>query len=99
VREAATKALADLGERAAPAMRNALADKSPPETRKRLEDLLKRVETKTLSAEELRVWRAIDVLERLATPEARQVLRTLAGGAPGALRTTAAQAALERLKR
>ena len=40
--------------------------------------------------------RAAEVLERIGTPEARQVLQALAEGAPGALLTTSAQAALKR---
>ena len=99
VREAASKTLAELGEIAAPAMRKTLASKPPLETRKRLEQLVKRIDSKTLSAEELRIGRAIEVLERLHTPEARRVLKTLADGAPEALTTTEAQAALKRLRR
>jgi hypothetical protein len=99
VREAAGKALAALDSRAAPAMREALRNNPPLETRKRLEELLHRVESRTLSAEELRICRAIDVLERLATAEAREVLKVLADGAAEARTTTAAQAALKRLQR
>ncbi|HMF13831.1 MAG TPA: sigma factor-like helix-turn-helix DNA-binding protein, partial [Gemmataceae bacterium] len=100
VRESATKALAKLGEMAVPALREALRDKPSPEVRKRLEELVKRkhIGTKTLSAEELRTWRAIDVLERQATPEARELLKALADGAPGARLTEAAKAALKRLR-
>ena len=46
-----------------------------------------------------KVLGAIEVLERIATPEARQLLQTLAEGAPGALPTRQAQAALDRLAR
>jgi hypothetical protein len=46
----------------------------------------------------LRGVRAVEVLERIGTAEARAVLLTLAGGAPGRL-TREAQAALERLRR
>jgi hypothetical protein len=49
-----------------------------------------------LKGERLRAYRAIEVLERIGTPEARQLLQTLAAGAPGALLTTTAQAALKR---
>jgi WD40 repeat protein len=99
VRESATKALAELGENAAPAMRKTLTSKPPLETRKRLEDLIQRIEAKTLTTEELRTWRALDVLERIGTPEVRQVLKALADGAPGARLTEAAKAALKRLQR
>jgi hypothetical protein len=46
----------------------------------------------------LRACRAIELLERLATPEARALLEKLAEGAPGAFVTVSAQAALERLR-
>ncbi len=67
VRESATKALAELGEIAAPAMRKALANKPPLETRKRLEELIQRIKAKKMTTEELRTWRALDVLERIGT--------------------------------
>jgi predicted PilT family ATPase len=53
--------------------------------------------SRPLTDEKLRMYRAIEVLERIATPQARALLQRLAGGAPGALATTAAQAALQRL--
>jgi hypothetical protein len=49
-----------------------------------------------LSGDKLRVFRAVEVLERIGTPEARLLLQALAEGAPGALVTTSAQAALKR---
>jgi hypothetical protein len=51
----------------------------------------------TLTVEQLRLIRAVETLERIGTPEARQVLRTLAQGATGALPTCEADAALNRL--
>ncbi len=44
----------------------------------------------------LRAFRAVEVLEHLGTPEAREMLQTLANGAPDALVTRSARAALER---
>jgi WD40 repeat protein len=99
VREKATKALADFGRVAALAMREALRNKPPLETRKRLEDLLQRIDKKPRLTEELRQMRAIDMLERQGTAEARELLQRLAAGAPGAIMTTEAQAALKRLRR
>ncbi len=52
-----------------------------------------------LAGDRLREYRAIEVLERIGTPEAQKVLQTLADGAPGALTTETARGALERLKR
>jgi hypothetical protein len=97
-RDAATKELARLGYMAIPAMKKALANDPSVELRKRLEELVNRTESKALSGEELRAGRAIDVLERLGTPEAMAVLKGLADGAPGALITTSAKDALGRLQ-
>ena len=52
-----------------------------------------------MSAERLRLVRAIEVLERVGTPEAKELLRTIAQGAPGALPTWQAQNALDNLER
>ncbi len=49
--------------------------------------------------EVLRTLRAIAALERVATPEARAVLETLALGNPGAIETRDAKSALDRLSR
>jgi hypothetical protein len=63
-----------------------------------LEDLEAKAATLALSGERLRMARAIEILERIGTPEAREVLQVLASGAPGALPTVHAQAALRRLQ-
>jgi hypothetical protein len=97
-RASATKQLAELGDLAEPALCAALNDKPSLEKRRRVEDLLKRLDT-SASAELLRGVRAVEVLESLGTPEARQVLQTLAKGAAEARITREAKAALERGKR
>ena len=51
----------------------------------------------TRSGERLRVWRVIQVLEGIGTPEAQGVLKTLAEGAPASRLTQEAKASLERL--
>jgi hypothetical protein len=51
-----------------------------------------------MTGERLRLVRAIEVLERIGSVEARQVLQTLADGAPQALGTAHAQAALQRFQ-
>jgi len=101
-REKAQQALADQGEAALPELRRSLAANPSAEQRRRIEALMKLAETQPvrtepLSATELREERAILVLEMAGTAEARQTLQALARGAPGALRTTAAQAALKRV--
>jgi WD40 repeat protein len=98
-RERAEKELERLGDFAVPAMQKSLQDKPPPETRKRLEGLLARSGRPITSAERLRTLRAQEVLEHLASDEARAILRTMAGGAPGASETEDARAALQRLDR
>jgi WD40 repeat protein/beta-lactamase regulating signal transducer with metallopeptidase domain len=97
VRQEAAENLLKAGEQAVPALRKVLASRPALETRKRVEQLVDKLTSGTLSAEQLRLIRALEALERIGTPEARQVLRTLAQGAPGALPTREAQAALNRL--
>ncbi len=100
VREKATKELRKLGELAEPACRKALAARPALEMSRRLQELLDEVgqEQWRPSPEILRQLRAIEVLERLSTPEARRLLETLAAGAAGARQTREASAALQRLR-
>jgi WD40 repeat protein len=93
VRERAFSELEKVGELAGPAVRVALEKPLPLEVRRRLEKLL----DGTLSPERLRELRAVEVLDRLGTPEARQVLRELAEGTPGARLTREAKGSLDRL--
>jgi WD40 repeat protein len=96
VRSAAAKELEDLGDQAAPALRRALAGQPSAEVRKRAEALLAG-RWLVRSPEVLRRLRAIQVLERIGSPEARHVLEELAGGAPAARETREAREALQRL--
>ena len=95
-REAASQELARWRYRAEPLLRRALDEKPSQEARRRLQAIL--AEPNRPTAEDVRRLRAIAVLERIGTPEARQVLANLAGGAE-ARETHEAKAALERLKR
>jgi WD40 repeat protein len=99
VRTEATDELARLGETAVPFIRKALESNPSPEARKRLEALLAKEPWRVPTGETLRSLRAIEVLEMIGTPEAKAVLQTLAKGAAEARVTSAAQAALERLRR
>ncbi|HEY7425532.1 MAG TPA: PQQ-binding-like beta-propeller repeat protein, partial [Gemmataceae bacterium] len=77
VRERATRELSEAGSDAADALHQALASNPSTEVKRRLEDLLNRL-SKGGSPEHLRSLRAIEVLERIGTPEAIDVLRELA---------------------
>ncbi len=99
LRRKAAATLEQLGERAEPALRKTLAGSSSAEVRRQVEQLLKKLDAATLSGDQLREVRAVELLEHLATPEARQLLQKLATGAPEARLTREAKAALERLDR
>jgi WD40 repeat protein len=98
VRQSATNELVQLGDRVVPALDKALATKPALETHLRLQEVRKRVTGPVLKSDKLREYRVLEVLERMGTPEARELLETLAAGAPGAMVTTQAGKALERAK-
>jgi WD40 repeat protein len=99
VREQATAELEKLGAAALPAVRKALAARPEVDARRRLERLIERQDREEWSSspDRLRTVRALEVLERAGTPEARRVLEALANGAPGARLTQDARGALGRL--
>jgi HEAT repeat protein len=90
--------LEKLGDRAAPALREVLAGKPSAEVRKQAEELLAG-QRLVRSPEVLQRLRAVQVLERVGSPEARQLLKALARGAPAARETREAKASLDRLAR
>jgi WD40 repeat protein len=95
-REAASKELAALGAQAEPALRKALDEKPSAEARARIEKLLKPLNQWIVTdPDTLRALRAIWVLQRIGTPEARAVLEDLAKGAPEVRQTQEAKAALD----
>jgi WD40 repeat protein len=97
VRYKAVSELLQIGEPILPALDKALLAGPTLETKRRLEELRSLVGAGLrLHGERLRVFRAVEVLEMIGTAEARQVLQKLAEGAPGALLTVSAQAALKR---
>jgi RNA polymerase sigma factor (sigma-70 family) len=99
-REAASKALKDLGEAAVPALRQALKRGLSAEQKKRVEELLAAADASAvLSGDLLRQVRAVSVLERAATPAARELLAELASGNPEARLTKEAKAASARVNR
>jgi HEAT repeat protein len=77
-------------------LRVALRNRPSPEQRRSIEQLLDTLYT-VRSPEALRQLRAIEILERIGTPEAVEVLQKLAHGATEARPTQEAKASLERL--
>jgi RNA polymerase sigma factor (sigma-70 family) len=96
VRQQAFERLKTRGHAAVPALRRELERKTSLEVRRRVEQLLARVRQRPPSGEWLRTLRALTALEHAQTPEARQLLRTLADGAAGALLTEEASAVCQR---
>jgi WD40 repeat protein len=96
VREQAKGDLLKLGEPLLPLLEKALAGNPSPQSERSLKELRGKLTGIGLQGDRLRVVRAVEVLGIIGTPEARQVLKTLAGGAPGALVTTSAEAVLQR---
>jgi hypothetical protein len=96
VREKAMQALEQLDRLAEPALRQALKNPSSLETRRRLNRLLEKLQRPITAPDRLRDLRAVEVLEQISLPEARQLLEHLASGTSGAWLTQEARAALER---
>jgi hypothetical protein len=99
VREKATTQLLKLDVQVLPAIRKALAAKPGLEVRQRLEGILAQLDGPWIreGPETIRGARAIGMLERIATSDARQVLEKIARGDPEARLTREARASLERL--
>ena len=90
-------ALEALGEVAEGRLRQLLAGNPSLECRRRAELLLAKSEN-ALSPEQLRLIRAVVVLEWIGTTEARELLGTLAKGEPESRLTRLAQAARARIE-
>jgi hypothetical protein len=99
VRDGATAELIKLGDTAEPALRRLLERRPSLEVRKRVENLLEKVENWRADPTILRQVRAVAALEDIDSVESRRLLESLASGAPGARLTEEARAALERLAR
>jgi WD40 repeat protein len=96
-REEASKALAGIGAKASAALTKALQGEPSVEKKRRVEGLLEALKGKGPSLEMVRPTRALELLERVGTPEAEQVLEELAKGDPDAPLTQQAKATLKRL--
>jgi hypothetical protein len=97
VRQKATQELEKLGDTAVPALRQKSKEIAALETRQRLERLLEKLDGPVPSAAQLRIIRAVQVLEYTGDREARMLLNNLAQGLPATRLTREAKAALERL--
>jgi WD40 repeat protein len=97
VRETSHRDLERLGDLCAEHIRKALSHEPSPEARRRLELLLVRIDSQTLSDEEIRYWRAIEVLEFIGNEEAKQILERLRQGTADSFVTREAVAALLRM--
>ncbi len=97
-REDATEALVRAGAAAESAVKKALDNKPSAEAKQRLEFVLSKLSGNLgPNLEEVRATRAVEVLEKIGTPEARKVLEEVAKGSEGHL-TDEARSALARLK-
>ena len=99
VRRQAQEELRLLGGLIRPVLQKVLEGKPSLEVRRRLEELLEDCDRPATSPQRLQRWRALEVLERAGSPESRQLLRLLAGGAPESRWTRAARASLRRSER
>jgi hypothetical protein len=95
-REKAQAGLVAIGDAVVPYLEKASAGSLALETRQRMEKLHGKLTAAILTGDRLRYIRAIEVLERIGSMEARKLLQALAKGAPGALVTMQARAALQR---
>ena len=99
--EKASKELEKLGEQARPALNRVLAGHPSPEEEHRVQALLAKLPAPamklTVTAEQLRIQRAVTVLEQIGSPEAKDLLETLSKGTEWLLLTEEARAARQRL--
>jgi WD40 repeat protein len=96
-RETATRELTALADLAAPALRAALKNNTVPlEQRRRIDQVLEKLEDPGAIPSCLRELRAIEVLERIGSDEARRLLERIATGAEEARLTREARLVLGR---
>ncbi|MCI0456897.1 MAG: sigma-70 family RNA polymerase sigma factor [Gemmataceae bacterium] len=98
VREKAMASLRKAGDQTWPALRKVLRGQPTLEVRGRVLQLLADADMVTPSAERLRLLRTLELLERVSTPEARQLIETLMGGAPSAWLSLEARQMMQRLR-
>jgi len=97
VRTKGTRELEELHDAVEPFLRKKLAEPVPLEVRRRLEQLLEKIDS--WWAKQIRQIRAVEVLERVDDPKARQILEELSLGQGSFRLGKEAQAAVRRLER
>jgi hypothetical protein len=101
-RARAVAELERLGDAVKLVLQKAFAEPSTLEKHRRLEKLLAKLDRaweRVLPPQDLRLLRAVEALELMGGPEARQVLERLGRGAPEAWLTAEARASAQRLAR
>jgi len=98
VREAASKALHGLDERAKPYLEETLKSTESAEVRVRVKRILEQQQGAAITSEQLRQIRAVLVLELIGDGESKNLLKRWAGGPVGAVLTREASLALKRLE-
>lgn len=97
-RHAATKDLEAIGAEAFESLNNVAEKSTNPEVRKLAGEIIKRLEASALKGDELRSFRAVELLENIGTPDARALLVKWAAGPKGHRMTNEAFTALTRMK-
>jgi RNA polymerase sigma factor (sigma-70 family) len=96
-RQDAQLRLLKIGDGAAPALREALKKSPPLEQQRRLEKLAEELSSPRWVGYRLRLFRALEVLEHIGSPQSQRLLEQLAQGAAADRFTRAAKETLERL--
>lgn len=98
VREKASDELRKSADQILPVLKKALSESSSSEKNRRIHEIMEKAHEQRTSPNNLRLARAVEVLERVGDADALAFLENLAGGAPDALVTTAARDAVQRLR-
>jgi WD40 repeat protein len=97
VRNKAGAFLLTLGPVVEKELRDALTESKDLEAQQRIEKLLKRLAARPLTSQEIVHFRAVELAEAIATPEASALIRRWSEGDPGAVLTEQARLALGRM--
>ena len=99
VRDQASRELEKLGPEALPQLQWSLVKGAFLEVRHRIEPLVEKAQRAQPTADQTRLQSVVQVLELIASAEARQALKEVATGSAGAWLAPEAEASLERLQK